>query len=428
MPSESIDWNALLNRFWTPHHQAVRVAFSNAYVKVQSLGSGADVLITHDNPEDFIGAVLGTIAAGGNVFLGSSKWSDSEWIEFSQIVKPHAILGEAHACVKLSQNGSTPERSGFWMVSTGGSGGKLKFTIHTTESLKAACDGLAQRRAVPLHSASALPIHHVSGIMPALRALFSEGTWIPLDGKSLDSGQFTNIKDIHAFTLSAVPTQLARWIKFDEGLRWLKSFRFIFIGAGACPKPLVQKALEKGLPIILVYGMTETAAMILLQDPISGKTTALPHVKLRFSEPNAQGWQTLSIAAPSLFCGYYPDVPRLHESFSPSDVFRLDEDGNILEIRRSDRVIITGGKKVDPTEVEYALLKSGLVHAAHVFGEPDLEWGQSVVALCVPAEAHLNEDDLKTYLKSKLASHKMPKRYELISELPHDEKGKLKRL
>jgi acyl-CoA synthetase (AMP-forming)/AMP-acid ligase II len=38
----------------------------------------------------------------------------------------------------------------------------------------------------------------------------------------------------------------------------------------------------------------------------------------------------------------------------------------------------------------------------------------------------VNDDDLKSYLKNQLAAHKVPKRYELMSELPYDEKGKLR--
>ena len=82
-----------------------------------------------------------------------------------------------------------------------------------------------------------------------------------------------------------------------------------------------------------------------------------------------------------------------------------------------DRLINTGGEKVDPVEVEQALLQIEGIDATCVIGEPDEEWGQVVVAY-FQGDATLDTEDIRQRLKGDLSACKVPKRFELVDVLP----------
>jgi O-succinylbenzoic acid--CoA ligase len=86
-------------------------------------------------------------------------------------------------------------------------------------------------------------------------------------------------------------------------------------------------------------------------------------------------------------------------------------------------MIITGGKKVQPTEVEAALRESGEFADVAVLGVPDAEWGEAVVA-CYPAGGR--EPDLARAVAALAGTHR-PKRFVALADWPRNAQGKLDR-
>jgi O-succinylbenzoic acid--CoA ligase len=170
--------------------------------------------------------------------------------------------------------------------------------------------------------------------------------------------------------LSLVPTQLQRLLEVPTARAWLKGLRTIFIGGGPAWPDLLDRAAEAGLPVALGYGMTETAAMIASQTPeefaqgdrSSGRV--LPHAKVTIgTETDGAGLPadivgTVTIEGASVFRGYFPEQ-RATTPFTTDDLGWLDEQGRLHLAGRRDAVIITGGKKVQPAEVEAALRNTG---------------------------------------------------------------------
>jgi O-succinylbenzoic acid--CoA ligase len=90
-------------------------------------------------------------------------------------------------------------------------------------------------------------------------------------------------------------------------------------------------------------------------------------------------------------------------------------------------VIITGGKKVDPAEVEAALRATGEFDDVAVIGVADAEWGQAVVA-CYPAGApEPHWERVRARLAEKLVGFKRPKRFVAVAEWPRNAQGKVNR-
>ena len=89
-------------------------------------------------------------------------------------------------------------------------------------------------------------------------------------------------------------------------------------------------------------------------------------------------------------------------------------------------MIITGGENVNPPEVEEALYERPEIEECAVVGLPDPQWGEKVAAFIVPKKGKtVVADDVKEFLKTKLALFKTPKSHVIINELPKSVAGQI---
>jgi len=108
------------------------------------------------------------------------------------------------------------------------------------------------------------------------------------------------------------------------------------------------------------------------------------------------------------------------------DIGYLDAEGFLTLTDRSKDVIITGGSNVYPREVEEVLALHPDVFEVCVVGEPDAQWGESVVAFVVAREhSCLDEAQLNAWFIERMASFKKPKKYLFRTELPKSGYGKI---
>src|SRR5258708_6557729 len=172
--------------------------------------------------------------------------------------------------------------------------------------------------------------------------------------------------------------------------------------------------------------MREAGAMIAALKPaefLSGARNVgqpMPHAQVHLDDGR------IVIRSRSLFKGYYPERHDIEE-FVTEDLGKFDAQGRLEVLGRIDDVIITGGKKVSPLEVEAALRSSGLLSDVCVIGLADPEWGQVVIAFYPVGSGPLEVEKLKHGLKSSLASYKFPKRWIPVREWPRNAQGKLNR-
>jgi long-chain acyl-CoA synthetase len=89
-------------------------------------------------------------------------------------------------------------------------------------------------------------------------------------------------------------------------------------------------------------------------------------------------------------------------------------------------MIITGGENVYPREVEDVLYTREEIEECAVIGLPDPEWGERVCAFIIPRSGkRFDQEEIRTYLKSRLSSFKVPKEYRVVKELPRSPAGKI---
>ena len=314
------------------------------------------------------------------------------------------------------------------MIPTGGTGGRVKFAIHTPATLRAAAlalrDALVARGFRPkLHGAVLTPPWHVSGLMPAIRARETGGVFAVSDGRFAPEAPLPAIDLPGDGTrlASLVPIQLSRLLALPDGESWLRQFDLILLGGGSIPTPLLADIRSRKLPVALTYGMTETAAAAALAwvadipegEPSSGE----PLPGTVFASPGGR----ITVRSPSLCAGYWPASP-ISAPFDTGDLGAV-EHGRVRVTGRADRLVVTGGEKVDPARVESVLTAPGLAKAALVFALPDASWGGLLVASVVGPAAL--EPALRAAAERGLEPAARPRRYLFVEELPYDTRGKV---
>ena len=113
---------------------------------------------------------------------------------------------------------------------------------------------------------------------------------------------------------------------------------------------------------------------------------------------------------------------------STGDVGHFDAAGRLFIDGRDDDMILSGGENVFPQEVEDLLIAHPEVADAAVFGVPDDDFGQRLAALVVLRPgASVAGDELKPYVRERLARHKVPREITLVDSVPRTSTGKLQR-
>jgi len=370
--------------------------------------------------------------AGLPVFLGNPRWSEHDLAEAARQI-PRGTIVKGNALEPRGQG--TCDWPKNWrarvMIPTGGTGGKVKFVIHSAETLQAAAlglrDALVARGLSPiLHGVTCTPPWHVSGFMPAIRARVTGGCHLVIDGRFSESTALPSVVFPSPGTkiISLVPAQLSRLLARTDGEPWLRLFDIILLGGSSVPAPLLAEIRVRRLPVFLTYGSTETAAACTLFPPEkiwSGEAVRgapLPGVKFA---TNADG--VVTIASAALGVGLWPDGP-LESPWASGDRGDVTSDGSVKISGRADRVIITGGEKVDPARVEHVLLSTGFIKEAVVLGLLDATWGEIVTACVIgPASA---EGALRLACEA-LEPAARPRRYVFVPTMPTNASGKVDR-
>jgi fatty-acyl-CoA synthase len=111
---------------------------------------------------------------------------------------------------------------------------------------------------------------------------------------------------------------------------------------------------------------------------------------------------------------------------STGDLGHLDEGGRLFIDSREDDMIVSGGENVYPGEVEELLAQHPNIADAAVIGVEDADFGQRLKAFVVTSGgAELSEDEVKGYVKERLARYKVPREVAFLDELPRNATGKV---
>ena len=290
-----------------------------------------------------------------------------------------------------------------------------------------------------------LPMFHVGGLniqtVPALHA----GATVILHAKFDPDAAFDAIERERVTLAVLVPAQLtammklARWSKAD-----LSSLRVLTTGSTIVSQAFVQRVHERGVPLIQVYGTTETcpiAAYLRIEDARRKAGAAgLPalYCALRIVDENdndvpAGADGEILVRGPNVMQGYW-NAPAATATalrggwYHSGDIGHVDVEGYLHVVARKYDLIISGGENIYPAEIENVLLEHPAIVEACVVGCPDERWGEAAVAAVVlKPGARLSAADVIAMLDGRIARYKQPRAVRFVDSLPRTALGKVKR-
>ncbi len=230
--------------------------------------------------------------------------------------------------------------------------------------------------------------------------------------------------------LSLVPTMLSLLLDAHPSGAAPAHLRALLLGGAAASPALMARAAERGLPVVVTYGCTETCSQVVATPYAQrfdaaawGAGVPLAGVELRIDDGR------ILVKGPMRMAGYLGEEPLDPDAwFDTGDLGEIDARGGLhLHARRAD-LIVTGGENVYPAEVERVLDACPGIRASAVFGLSDETWGQTVAAALVAGTPPPSDAQLLTHVREALAPHQRPRRICFIDSLPVNSAGKLDRL
>lgn len=289
------------------------------------------------------------------------------------------------------------------VIATSGSTGEPRLVELSHEAVRAAAAAAAERLGPGAVWSCLLPLHHVAGFMTVARSVLAGAAPVFDDAEP-------------ASYVSLVPIQLKRML---DGGADLSRWRAILVGGGPVSRRLVEAATDAGGNVIVTYGQTESCGGVVY----NGRALTGTEVQLRDSE--------IFLRGPTLMTGYVNDPSATAAKLAGGWLATGDagslRDGVLQVTGRMDEVIITGGEKVSPEEVERVLSDHDSVMDAAVAGVPDPEWGRRVVASVVVSDEGLEPEAVRAWLRGRLDPHKVPKEIRFVHQIPRTPSGKVRR-
>jgi long-chain acyl-CoA synthetase len=211
------------------------------------------------------------------------------------------------------------------------------------------------------------------------------------------------------------------------------------ISGGAPLAPELIDACEQALGVRMLegYGLTETSPVASFNRPSEPPRhgsigTPIEGVEMRLRDVSPEGVGEIVIRGPNVMKGYWNRPRETRAVLSgdgwlrTGDLARLDADGAFWIVGRTKDLIIRDGRNVYPREIEDVLHGHPDVLEAAVLGVPDPLLGEEVVACVVAARgASVTEEQLRDYVRDRVAESKYPRRVWLAAALPHSGSGKL---
>jgi acyl-CoA synthetase (AMP-forming)/AMP-acid ligase II len=423
----------------------VPVNFRQVAPEVKYIVENSDTkaVITEDEFAPVIDAIRGglnRIIEGGFINVGSAR--------------PGYRLYEDVLCsAPPGRPGADVRPADTWIILyTSGTTGVPKGVVRTHESYVAfyLINGIDFRFGKDDICMNVMPLCHVNSTFFTLNVLYVGGAVYVHPARSFRPAEIFEIIQREKITfISLVPTHYQMILSAEPETRGrcdLTSVKKLLCSSAPVRKEIKLGIMEcfKGVALYEGYGSTEAGIVTTLMPDeqldhlgsIGRESSGTDFIKILDENglpvPRGEVGELYS-RGPMMFREYYKMPEKTASSFkgewfTARDMAREDEQGYFAIVDRKDNMIITGGEKVFPTEVEALLGSHPAVYDAAVVGLPDPKWGDLVTAFVVlkPGRS-ASEQELIEYTKDRIAAFKRPKKIVFIKdeEMPRTPTGKI---
>ena len=362
---------------------------------------------------------------------------------FSGAIKStSAITGDPATAGALG--GEVSEDTPLLMVYTSGTTGTPKGAVLSQQAIE-----FNALNAVHMHDMcsrdtilTVLPTFHVGGLnIQTTPALYS-GAEVILEAQ-FDPGRWLQLVATRKPTLSVlVPATMHAVMQHpDWSTTSLDSLRSISTGSTDVPPDLIEAFHTRNIPVIQIYGATETGPVAIYQRVNEAKThvgsIGYPGLHTNVKLVDRDGSEILDqqpgeiwVQGKHVATGYWDvsvgKADAFDQGWFPSgDVARRDEDGRYWFVDRIKRIIISGGENIYPIELERILDASDLIEEASVVGKSHERWGAVPIVVAVARNPGVAEADVLALFDQHVARFKRPHGVLFVDALPRNALGKI---
>jgi len=292
------------------------------------------------------------------------------------------------------------------------------------------------------HTLNLLPLFHVGGINIQMMPTFFVGGRVTLH-PAFDPDTALKALSMSGITSTVcVPTVMKALLSHPN---WqttqFRALRLINTGSTDVPVEILHAVNARGIPMVQVYGTTETGPIATYQKVAEARSTmgsigrnaAHTRISLRKPDGTTCGLREpgeIWVKGPNNFAHYWNDpeatAQALHDGwFKTGDIAYRCEEGLLWFAGRSKHVIISGGENIYPAELERLLVGlPGMVEAC-VVGRPDPKWGEVPVVAAVVHAGGPDAQQILAAFTQDIARYKHPKDVVFLDALPKNALGKI---
>ncbi|MCL1911309.1 MAG: AMP-binding protein, partial [Leptospirales bacterium] len=293
-----------------------------------------------------------------------------------------------------------------------------------------------------------VPMFHCFGMVLAMTACMTHGaTMSPVFAFSPKVGlECINKKKITAF--HGVPTMFIAMLGHEDfGKTDFSNMRTGIMAGSPCPVKVMEDVISKMnmKDICITYGQTEASpgcTMSNTDDPIEKRVNtvgkAMFGVECKIVDPETGVELPDNVDGEFMAKGYnvmkgYYKMPEATAAvidengwLHTGDLARRLPDGYFKITGRIKDMIIRGGENIYPKEIEEFLYTHPKIKDVQVIGVPDKQYGEEIMACIVLNDGEsVTEEEIKDYVKSHMAKHKVPRYVEFVAEFPMNAAGKI---
>jgi fatty-acyl-CoA synthase len=296
-----------------------------------------------------------------------------------------------------------------------------------------------------------VPFYHCFGCVLGNLVCTVFGATIVVPAPAFDPGAtLAAIASERCTSIYGVPTMFVGMLDHSAfATHDLSSLRTGIMAGAPCPLPLMEKVVEVmgAREVCIGYGQTEASPIITFtaaDDPIEVRVgtvgSPLPGVEVGLVDPGTRSPSPhgqpgeLCARGHGVMSGYYKNPEATSRAIDAEgwlhtgDLALRRDDGNYRIVGRCKEIIIRGGEKIYPPEVEEFLHHHPAVAEVAVAGLPDLKFGEVVAAWVVPRPGSvLTADEVMEYCRGRIAHFKIPSRVAIVPSLPKTVTGKIRK-
>ena len=296
-----------------------------------------------------------------------------------------------------------------------------------------------------------VPFYHCFGCVIGSLAALTHGAALVLPGEAFDAAATLGAVEAEQCTsLYGVPTMFIAELQDPSfPVRRLDSLRTGVMAGAPCPIEIMRQVMDRMhmREVAICYGMTETSPVSFQSrsdDTIEHRVTTVgsvhPHLECKIVDPRTGGIVPrgtpgeLCTRGYSVMLGYWHDPEATQAAIDDArwmhtgDLAVMNDDGYVNIVGRIKDMIIRGGEKIYPREVEEFLYTHPKVRDVHVIGVPDEKYGEEVCAWIRLRDGETSTpDEIREFCRGRIASYKIPRFVRFCDDYPMTVTGKIQK-